>query len=599
MGEQAAHPDRVDGFLPLADYGALGDGRAAALVGRDGSIDWFAAPRMDVAPLCSALLDPGGGGAITLAPTVDYESSQRYVSDSMAVETTFRCRHGEVRVTDVLNLGGFGPLPWTELARRIEPVSGAVPMRWAVRPGHRLGPGRPWTRSGSGTPTLQAGDVHLLIVTDGVGTPAWGSGQVAGEFTAEGEQPRLLCVVVNGQEPLPLPTSKAVQGRVDHTIETWQSWCGDIDYDGSHRDEVHRSALILRALTFSSSGAIAAALTTSLPERIGSKRNFDYRFGWIRDASFSLDAMATLRLTEEVQGSVSWLLAAVRRTAPEIRSLYTLDGIPASADMESVPWVRGYRDSLPVHVGNSAADQRQLGAYGDLMDGVWRHICNGGQLDHDSAEALARVADRVCDIWRTKDAGIWELGDLAHYTISKIGCWVALDRACRLAEAGQLTTHSLSRWRTEREAVHAWADEHCWSPTKRSYTFYAGTDELDAAVLLAARTGFLPGDDPRLASTIDAVRSELSAGGPLLYRYSGMASEEGAFLACTFWLIEALAMSGRVEEGTALLQQALRYAGPTGLFSEEVDPQSGELRGNLPQGLSHLALIGAAKAVQR
>ena len=277
--------------------------------------------------------------------------------------------------------------------------------------------------------------------------------------------------------------------------------------------------------------------------------------------------------------------------------MYTVAGEPAEAEMSSLEWLPGYRGSLPVHVGNSAASQLQLGAYGDLMDAVWRYCEDSARLDADDTRSLAALVDHLCAQWRSEDSGLWELSSHEHYTSSKLGCWVALDRAVRLAEDGQLPDLRLTRWRAERDTVRAWIDEHCWSQTKQSYTFYAGTDELDVATLLMARTRFLAPDDPRLASTIKAVRTELSAGGPLLYRYTGMAEQEGAFLVCTFWLIEALAFIGRRDEAAALLEQALGYAGHVGLFSEELDPATGELRGNLPQGLTHLGVIGAATAL--
>jgi GH15 family glucan-1,4-alpha-glucosidase len=233
------------------------------------------------------------------------------------------------------------------------------------------------------------------------------------------------------------------------------------------------------------------------------------------------------------------------------------------------------------------------------MDAAWRYTTQDGYLDAASAASLAALADRTCDLWRSQDAGIWELGTNEHYTISKIGCWVALDRAIRLADAGQLTSPHVDRWRWERQAIRRWIEQHCWSSAKQAFTFYAGTEELDAAVLLAARTGFLAGDDTRLSSSINAIRAELGAKGPLLYRYSGMAQQEGAFLACTFWLIEALTHAGRLDEAAAHLDDVMTYAGDTGLYSEEVDPDTGELLGNIPQALTHLALIGAATALAR
>ena len=584
---------REGGYAPLNAYGLLGDCQATALVAADGSVDWLAAPRIDAPPLCAALLDPHDGGSFTMRPAEPFECSQRYLPGTMAVETTFRCESGTVRVVDVLNRGASGTLSWTELARRVEAESGQVKMRWEVHPGHRLGSSRPWTQWRGEVPMLQSGRTRLTVVAQGVGKPSLGEEAAFAEFTATPGEPALLAVVANDSEPVPVPTAEAIGSRMEHTVEFWRQWCKGISYDGPHHEDVVRSALVLKALTLASSKGIASAPTTSLPEWVGKSRNFDYRFGWVRDASFSLDAMSRLGLTEEVHGSLSWLLTAVRATAPELRSMYTLDGQPASADMDTMDQFPGYRESPPVHVGNSAADQLQLGCYGDLMDAVWRYTEHGGLLDEQDAQTIAGLVDHACDLWRRKDAGIWELGDMENYTISKIGCWVALDRAVRLAEAGQLSGWHLRRWRRERDAVRAYVDEHCWSPTKQSYTFHVGTDKLDASVLLAARTGFLAPDDPRLASTIAAVRAELCAGGPLLYRYTGMANEEGAFLACSFWLVEALAIVGHHDEAADVLEDLLSRAGEVGLYSEEMDPRNGELLGNLPLGLSHLALIGA------
>ncbi len=588
---------RESGFAPLKDYGFLSDSQAGALVAADGRVDWFAAPWMEADPLCAALLDPEEGGTLELEPTVPYESAQRYVEDTLVLETTFRCADSVVRVTDALNRSVSGPLPWTELARRVEVVGDAVPMRWRIRLGHRFSSVRPWGEQRDGTVFLHDSTVRLALVTDRAGEPHVESAAVTGEFTAEPSAPSLVALVATEHAPLRVPGAESVLHRLEQTIGYWRDWCREVDHEGPHAAEVRRSAMVIKGLTRGPREGLMAALTTSLPERIGGKRNFDYRFGWVRDASFALDAMSKLGLAEEVQGALSWLLSAVRETAPEVRSMYTVEGRPAPAEMSSLEWLPGYRGSTPVNLGNTAASQLQIGAYGDLMDAVGRYCTDAGaRLDHDNAHALATIIDHTCDRWRSEDAGIWELGTQAHYTISKIGAWVAIDRGIRLAEQDQLPTLEVDRWRSEREAVRRWIDENCWSETKRAYTFYAGTDELDASVLLAARTGFLAPDDPRLASTISAVRTELGAGGPLLYRYSGQEGTEGAFLACTFWLIEALGISGQKQEAAKLLDEALELCGPTGLFSEEIDPASGELLGNLPQVLSHLAVIGASVA---
>lgn len=592
-------PLRIEGYAPLGDYAVLGDMQTVALVAADGAVDWFPVPTLDSPPVCAAILDPDQGGSIGLAPTVAYEVSRRYRQDTLVLETTFTTEGGQVRVTDSLGLGALGLLPWTELARLVEVTSGEVPMGWHVRPGSRFGHAQPWSHLGDGIPMVLVGDQHLALVADDVGEPCLDGRGISGTFLGRPERAGLLAVVATDGEPVHVPSAAEVRERLERTAERWRQWSGLVSYQGPWRDLVVRSALTLKALTRQSTGAIAGAATTSLPEKIGGDRNYDYRFAWVRDASFALDALSRLGLSEETHAGVSWLLDAVSQEAPGLRVFYGLAGQPVSAEMQVVKDLAGYRCSPPVHTGNSAADQLQLGAYGDLLDAVWRYVQHSGRLDGDTAGMLAGMADRVCDVWTSADAGLWELGTYEHYTISKIGCWTALDRAVRLAEHGQLPSLHRPRWAMERDKVRTWVDQRCWSSTKQAYTFYAGTEELDAAVLLAARTGFCPGDDPRLHTTIDAIRAELSAEGPLLYRYSGQRGKEGAFLACSCWMVEALTHVGRLEEASSLFEGFVGRANDVGLYTEEMDPLSGELLGNIPQALTHLAVIGAATALAR
>jgi GH15 family glucan-1,4-alpha-glucosidase len=331
-----------------------------------------------------------------------------------------------------------------------------------------------------------------------------------------------------------------------------------------------------------------------LPEQIGGIKNWDYRFAWIRDTSFTIDALINLGLDEEVHRVLSWIITTIGRHGPDLQVFYTLDGELASEEIDlDVP---GYRQSAPAREGNGAATQCQLGTYGDLFDTVFRYCERGHLLDTSTSQMLATIADHCCNCWATRDSGIWELDQLEHYTISKIGCWVALDRAVRLARAGQMPDERSHRWRIESERIRDWVNEYCWSETKGSYTFFAGTDRLDAAVLLAGRTGFERGE--RLTSTVDAVVDELGHG-PLLYRYSGMDKEEGAFVACTFWLVDALALIGDLKQAHTLMDKAVHLVNDVGLLSEQIDPDSGAFLGNFPQGLSHLALINAAFTLQR
>ena len=308
-----------------------------------------------------------------------------------------------------------------------------------------------------------------------------------------------------------MPDPARVRDRLRATEASWRHWAGTVSYRGPARDLVVRSALVLKLLTYEPTGALLAAATTSLPERIGGERNFDYRYGWVRDTSFALDALIGLGLQGDVHATLSWLLRAVSGTAPDIRPFYGLRGsVPAEGGELGV---RGYRDSRPAHDGNKAVSQPQWGNFGDMLESVWLAAGQGpAVLDPGTARTLERVANRVCDVWARPDSGIWELGTRRHYTISKMACWVALDRLVRLAERGQLSARDAGRWRAEAAAIRSWVDERCWSQARRSYGFYAGSDELDASVLLAGRMGFLPGGDPRFTQTIDAIRGELADG---------------------------------------------------------------------------------------
>jgi GH15 family glucan-1,4-alpha-glucosidase len=580
---------RIDGYLPIGDYALIGDGLGAALVARDGCIDWLAVPALDSPPVCAAILDPEAGGAFACAPDQPYDVQRRYRGETNLLETTFTTATGVVRVVDVMTVGRNGTLPWRELVRRIDGLSGEVEMHWRFAPGNRLGDGQPWLRMQDDTPVVSVGDCMLALRTFDAGPPRCGAHDVTGRVTLADGDTALLALVSPGTGPVPLPRRSEIEDRLRLTEDYWHRWVDGIRYDGPWRDAVVRSALVLQLLQFAETGAIAAAPTTSLPERIGGTWNWDYRFAWIRDASFTLDAFLRLHLPEAAQFAMDFLLRVTADGAPEVPVFAGLRGETPGPE-EELPDVAGYRRSQPVRRGNAAASQRQLGNYGDLFESVWLYVDDGHSLDHETGGMLAAVADHVCDSWRLDDSGIWELMDQQHYTISKMGCWVALDRATRLAERGHLPDRRAPRWRAERDAVHDWVEQHCWSEQRSAYTFYAGSDELDAAVLLAARTGFDKPDHPRLVSTLDAVREELSEDG-LLYRYSSMRGQEGAFVACSFWLADALARADRLDEAAEVIEAVLARTNDVGLLAEEIEPASGAMLGNFPQGLSHLALV--------
>jgi GH15 family glucan-1,4-alpha-glucosidase len=588
-------PERNDGFAPIRSYAALGDGRSVALVAKDGALDWLAMPALDGVAVFGALLDPERGGSFRLAPVDEFEVQRRYVPGSNVLETTFTTKGGVVTVRDALTLQDGGSLSWIELVRRVDGAEGCVRMAWEVRPRFDFGFRETRITRENETLVAQAGDLALAFRCWDAGEPSLEEATIAGGFEARPGRSSLFTCGLVERDPIPLPPREEIEIRLNRTVDAWQRWLAFHSYEGPWREAVERSVLALKLLIHAPSGAVAAAATTSLPERIGGDLNWDYRFAWVRDSSLVLDALGALGYREQVHASLSWLLRASESTHPKLVPFYALDG--SSSTQETHLDLTGYRGSRPVRNGNAAAGQLQLGCYGDLLETIRLYVRHGNTLDAGTRRRLADVADHVCEIWERPDSGFWELDEQRHYTISKINCWLVLDRAVWLAAHGEAPKGRTARWRREAERLRAWIDERCWSDARRSYTFYADGDELDAAVLLAVRFGYLGPADPRAASTIDAVCEELSAGGPVLYRYTGQREREGAFLACSFWLVDALARTHRTEEARRTMDETLSLANDVGLYSEELDPETGEFLGNFPQGLTHLALVNAAVAV--
>ena len=387
--------DRHGGYAPISDYAVLGDGRTAALAASDGRIDWWAIPTLDAPPVCAAILDPDGGGSFILAPEDPADVSRRYLPGTNVLETTYATRAGTVRVTDCLNVGSAGRLPWTELARRAEGLTGEVVLRWEFRPGGRFGQARPWVTLHGQVPVVTDGDQNIALVVQGGGTSRAGAHHVGGTLLARPGEQVMIAAVATDHEPVVIPPPQHIGDRIDATIDAWRRWSDLVDYQGPWAGAVTRSALALKTLLYEPGGAIAAAATTSLPEVIGGPKNYDYRYAWVRDSSFTLDAFIRLGLREEVHAAVSWLLHAVSRTAPDIHVFYSLDGQVAEGQVTiSMP---GYRQSRPVRSGNAAAGQSQLGTYGDLFDTIARYVSAGHLLDQATGRMLADLADRCCD----------------------------------------------------------------------------------------------------------------------------------------------------------------------------------------------------------
>ncbi len=581
-------PDAPRRAHPLQHYAALGDGRSVALVAPDGVVAWWCVPNIDSDPLLDSLLDPVQGGYFMLQPAGPFRAERRYLPDSNVLETVFTTAGGQVRMTESMNSTLAGRLPWCELARRIEGLSGTVAMHAHLVFGTRGDQVSPWLQPNRNGCIFHAGPVlGLFRASPNVRTVEEDRAIRADVMLRAGDR-AVMAVVAGEDQPLGVPAIEDIDQRIDQSDHAWRGWAEGLRYDGPHRAAVRRSGLALKLLLFSPTGAIAAAATTSLPERVGGDKNWDYRYAWVRDAAYTLAAFVRLGVVPESQAALAWLIHRLGETGAQV--CYRLDGGP-------VPPVRrldlaGYLDSRPVVTGNAAAAQHQHGIYGDIFQAASSFVAAGNVLDQHSAFVLSRLADECADRWRQKDSGIWELQDLQHYTMSKISAWQALTRAVELAEAGHLPATCVPRWERERERIAAWIGEHCWSEAKGAYTFYAGTDRLDASLALAVVFGFDGAN--RLSSTCDAIRTELGRG-PWVYRYSGAEQEEGAFLACTFWLVDAYAVLGRQGEAEALMNEALAGLPPgVGVLSEMVDIGTGDMLGNLPQGLSHLALIHAA-----
>jgi GH15 family glucan-1,4-alpha-glucosidase len=587
----------ADGYAPIRDYALIGDGRTSALVARDGSVDWLCLPNVDSPSVFARILDPGRGGSFQLEPTVPYESSRRYLPGSNVLETTFKTADGSVRLTDAMTLSHGDHLsPLRELCRKVEGLGGAVPLRWCLEPRFDYGRGR--TRIGRR-------GVHWVAEhgSEAVTLGAWEAGEptldgddaLAGEFRLEQGRSAMLSLASAHRQPLVLPGRDDTELRLEHTVQFWPEWSSQCRYTGSWPEAVLRSALVLKLLVFAPSGAIVAAPTASLPEWIGGGRNWDYRFNWLRDASWTLDALIRLGLDDEAHAFFWWLMHASRLTQPRLQILYRVDGSNRAKELE-LPELLGYRGSAPVRIGNGAVDEVQLDVYGAVFEAIWLYAEHAGHLDGETGKEVAKIADYVSEHWRDRDSGIWEVrSETAHFTQSKALCWVALERASALAERGLIPDRS-ERWRAEADQIRAFVEVECWSAEKRSYVRAPDLQEIDASLLTLATLSYDFPVSERLHATIEAIRRELQEG-PFVYRYrgeDGVQGDQGAFLACSFWLVDALARQGKLAEAGSLMDELVEAANDVGLYSEEIDPASRELLGNFPQGLTHLALINAA-----
>jgi GH15 family glucan-1,4-alpha-glucosidase len=577
----------------IEDYALLGDLQSAALVNRNGSIDWCCLPRFDSGAFFASLLGDPSNGRWLLAPDTEiHRVERRYRFQTLILETTFEADEGTVRVIDFMPPRGEAP----DIVRIVEGISGRVPMRSELIV--RFGYGRvvPWVRHVGDARLATAGPDALSFRT-----PVEVRGEnltSVSEFTvAPGHRVPFVLTWYPSHEPPPEPVDAEL--ALEETETYWREWTASRKGDGQEYSEaVQRSLLVLKALTYDPTGGIVAAPTTSLPEQIGGVRNWDYRYCWLRDASLTLLAMLAAGYGAEAEEWREWLLRAIAGDPAQLQIMYGLAGERWLAERQ-IDWLPGFLDSCPVRVGNAASEQLQLDIFGEVLNAAYHTLVYGIGPSKFGWALIRRLLGRLEECWRDPDAGIWEVrGPNRQFTHSKVMAWVAFDRGVRMcAELGR--DGPIARWAELRDEIKAQVLMHGWSERKQSFTQYYGSDALDASLLQMPIFGFIAADDPRFVSTVAAIRRELSVDG-LLRRYrteddtDGLPPGEGVFLACSFWLVEVLAMQGKDEEARQLFERLLGLGNDVGLFSEEYDPKDGRMLGNFPQALTHLALVEAA-----
>jgi GH15 family glucan-1,4-alpha-glucosidase len=591
-------------YLPIGDYALIGDGQSVALVSSAGSIDWCCLPRLDHGASFARLLDWDSGGFCSIHPADAGEASRRYVDDTLVLETTFRSGSGQARLLDCLTVNVDDPsAPYAQILRVVEGVTGRVDLCATIVARFDYGAVRPWRRyHGRRTFSLTGGDDALLVCGD-INFQHAGRHDLQASFPVHpGDRLRLSLTftaphVIDLDPPAPLGPAE-LDRRLEATEQWWRIWSSQVELDGPSEPAVVRSAIVLKALANPTTGAIAAAATTSLPESPGGELNWDYRFSWVRDSVLSVRSLVDVGCADEADAFRRFIERSAAGAVEDLQIMYGVGG-ERRLDELLLEHLDGYRGARPVRVGNAAWRQEQLDVYGELVELAWRWHEGGNSLDDDYWRFVLELVDAAAARWRDPDRGIWEIrGEPVHFVHSKVMCWAALDRGIRLAEES-LRQAPLERWRRERDAVRAAVEARGYDAERGIFVQAFDSDALDAAVLLLPAFGFVDWDDDRMVRTADAIREELDDGG-LILRYRvprGRRGREGTFVACSFWLVECLARQRRIDEAHELFDRAVATGNDLGLFAEEYDTRSGELLGNFPQGLSHLAHLGAALAL--
>ncbi len=585
---------------PIGDYGIIGNGQTAALVASDGSIDWCCWPRFDSAAVFCRLLDASRGGYFRIGPTTPSETRRNYVHGTNILATTFRSADGEVRVSDFMpapsETNGERVFPH-RILRKVEGVAGRVELEVELRPTFDYARANAELETDGSGGIARSGDESLNLRSP---VPLRRSSDALLGRQTVGQGDCMWLVLSHGpardSDDQMQFSAEDAEVELKRTTSYWHHWLDAARYEGPYQQLVHRSALVLKLLIYESTGALVAAPTTSLPETIGGARNWDYRYTWLRDSGLMLDVLQQLGYHDESMQFISWLERLWGAGEDGLQIMYSVDGGPAP-DEVLLDHLEGYRSSRPVRIGNAAAVQTQRDAEGHALDAVVLCLERLPRPVRPQLWNLLReLADCAARGWREPDHGPWELrGEPRHFLYSKLYCWVALDRALRLAEDVGLEGN-LELWRRERQQIREAIVAEGYCESVGAYTQSFGSTTVDASALTMSLVGFLPATDPRSLSTVEQVRGQLGHHG-LLYRYlndDGLPGREGCFTLCSFWLVSNLAQAGRVEEAKDLFEHICGYANDLGLLAEEIDPDSGELLGNFPQGFTHLGLIRAA-----
>ncbi|MDA8164525.1 MAG: glycoside hydrolase family 15 protein [Desulfobacteraceae bacterium] len=602
----AAGGEGAVSYPPIGDYALIGDCRCAALVSKHGAIDWLCLPRFDSPAVFGAILDRGRGGHFAIRPSGPAEISRRYVDETNVLETTFRTRTGVWKLTDLMPVYHrwySGLIPERHVLRLVEGVEGEAEVEVEYLPRLEYGRVIPGLERRGGLGIFaQCGGKALVLRSEIPLALEAGRGRAWGRHRLRAGERRALSLAFTEGQPMALPVlGPEAAVLCQTTIEWWRGWSGQFRYAGPFREQVIRSALVLKLLTYAPSGAVIAAPTSSLPERIGGDLNWDYRFCWLRDASMTVRAFYHLGYGQEAESFLSWLIHTTRLTRPRLQVVYSLYGETNLREKE-LDDLEGYRGSRPVRMGNKAVEQLQLDTYGEVAQAAYELVSRGGKIDRATAGMLQGMGRAVCELWRRPDAGIWESrGKAKHHTYSKVMCWVALHRLLQLHEGGHLKLDA-ARLAGEREAIRNEIETMGFSHRRDCYRGTFGGYDIDVSLLALPIYGYLPADHPRMRRTYEVIWEQLGDNG-LLRRFRQIdgrfMQEEGAFGAACFWSVECLAMAGRAAEARAQLEYLLRYANDLWLYGEEIEVETGAALGNFPQAYTHIGLINAAAALAR